>query len=242
MLVHVQQRLPRLLDRPILFAHRGGCAHAPENSLEAFQLALRLGANGLETDVWVTKDGVAVIDHDGYRGRAFGRRWIRDYDYTALPYAVPTLAHLLDTLAHQSFSLSIDVKDSEAFRPILDVIRPRSLGSRVYCCHPDLATLEIWAPNAYDINLVHSTALKSLKAGPEQHAAELSKLGIRACNMHQTDWNGGLTSLYHRFQLLTFAWDVQHQSLAANLLRMGIDAIFGDDVTIMHEAERNDEQ
>ncbi|MDQ1372669.1 MAG: glycerophosphoryl diester phosphodiesterase, partial [Actinomycetota bacterium] len=54
-----------LLRPPIGFAHRGARAHAPENTLEAFQLALKLGATGLESDVWLTHDGVPVLDHDG---------------------------------------------------------------------------------------------------------------------------------------------------------------------------------
>ena len=72
----VQQRLPSLLDRPILFAHRGARAHARENTIEAFQLGLRLGATGLESDVWVTADGVPVLDHDGIfpQGRFRRRR------------------------------------------------------------------------------------------------------------------------------------------------------------------------
>ncbi|MGA1075335.1 MAG: glycerophosphodiester phosphodiesterase, partial [Ilumatobacteraceae bacterium] len=61
----MQQRLPSLLDPPIMFAHRGARAHAPENTIEAFQLALRLGATGLESDAWLTADGVVVLDHDG---------------------------------------------------------------------------------------------------------------------------------------------------------------------------------
>ena len=48
-----------MLDDPITFAHRGACAYAPENTLEAFALGLRLGATGLESDVWLTADGVA---------------------------------------------------------------------------------------------------------------------------------------------------------------------------------------
>jgi glycerophosphoryl diester phosphodiesterase len=61
----VQQRLPSLLDPPIGFAHRGARAHAQENTIEAFALGLRLGATGLESDVWLTNDGVPVLDHDG---------------------------------------------------------------------------------------------------------------------------------------------------------------------------------
>src|SRR6185436_7833703 len=55
---------PSLLDPPIGFAHRGARAHAPENTLDAFALALRLGATGLETDLWLTADGIPVLDHD----------------------------------------------------------------------------------------------------------------------------------------------------------------------------------
>jgi glycerophosphoryl diester phosphodiesterase len=69
----VQQRLPSLLADPIAFAHRGAKAYAPENTLEAFALGLKLGANGLESDVWVTADGVPVFDHDGVVQAA---RWV----------------------------------------------------------------------------------------------------------------------------------------------------------------------
>ena len=58
----MQQRLPSLLADPIAFAHRGAKAYAPENTLEAFALGLKLGANGLESDVWRTCDGAAVLD------------------------------------------------------------------------------------------------------------------------------------------------------------------------------------
>ena len=61
-------RLPSLQHPPIGFAHRGARAHAPENTIEAFTLALRLGATGLESDVWSTADGEAVLDHDGVIG------------------------------------------------------------------------------------------------------------------------------------------------------------------------------
>jgi len=60
-------RLPSLLDPPIAFAHRGASAHEQPNTLEAFRLGLRLGATGLESDVWLTADGVPVLDHDGMR-------------------------------------------------------------------------------------------------------------------------------------------------------------------------------
>src|SRR5205814_10656550 len=51
-------------SRPLVFAHRGGSALAPENTIAAFDNGLALGADGLELDVRLCRDGVAVVHHD----------------------------------------------------------------------------------------------------------------------------------------------------------------------------------
>lgn len=51
-------------SRPLVFAHRGGCALGPENTLAAFDLGLAAGADGLELDVHLSADGVVVVCHD----------------------------------------------------------------------------------------------------------------------------------------------------------------------------------
>src|SRR2546425_4885176 len=96
-LSNLSEMLPSLLHPPIAFAHRGARAHAPENTLEAFQLALRLGATGLESDVWLTADGIAVLDHDGVIGRGMRRQLIRALPRQQLPTHIPTLDDLYAT-------------------------------------------------------------------------------------------------------------------------------------------------
>src|SRR6476661_6007058 len=51
-------------SRPLVFAHRGGSALAPENTIAAFENGLALGADGLELDVHLSRDGIVVVHHD----------------------------------------------------------------------------------------------------------------------------------------------------------------------------------
>ena len=107
---------------PILFAHRGGRAHAPENSLQAFTTARSMGATGLESDVWCTVDGVPVLHHDGRVGSLFRRRPIGDVPHAAIPASVPTLAELYRTVG-PDMQVSLDLKDPAAIHAVLDVAR-----------------------------------------------------------------------------------------------------------------------
>jgi glycerophosphoryl diester phosphodiesterase len=50
--------------RPLVFAHRGGCALGPENTIAAFDLGMAAGADGLEFDVHLSSDGIPVVHHD----------------------------------------------------------------------------------------------------------------------------------------------------------------------------------
>jgi glycerophosphoryl diester phosphodiesterase len=229
--------LPSLLDPPIAFAHRGARAHAPENTLEAFALAQRLGATGLESDAWLTADGVAVLDHDGVVRNGLRRRPIARTARDALPAHIPTLTELYATCG-SAFDLSLDVKDEAAFGAV--VASARACGGdavrRLWLCHPDFAVVARWRERATDVRLVHSTRLRRLDRGPERHAAELAAAGIDAVNFHHSDWTGGLTTLYHRFERVTFGWDAQHARVVRALLDMGIDGVFSDWVDRMLDA------
>ena len=56
-------------SRPLVFAHRGGCALGPENTLATFDAGLASGADGLELDVRLSSDGVLVVFHDSTLNR-----------------------------------------------------------------------------------------------------------------------------------------------------------------------------
>ena len=55
-------------------------AHLPENTIDAFELAIRLGATGLESDTWISRDGIAVLDHDAVVKGRFRNKPISNYN------------------------------------------------------------------------------------------------------------------------------------------------------------------
>src|SRR5437773_3474428 len=88
--------------RPLVFAHRGGSALAPENTLDAFDNGLALGADGIELDVRLSRDGVVVVHHDVLLDRTTHLRGpVAAYRTDELAIAnVPTLQAVLRRYAN----------------------------------------------------------------------------------------------------------------------------------------------
>ncbi len=177
----MQQRLPSLYQQPILFAHRGASAHAPENSIDAFRLALRLGATGLETDCWVTKDKHVVLDHDGVvRQKRFSRvrsKKIGECEFSEIQSKMPKLTDLLE-IATPNIPISIDLCDPTAM-PIIDqlVDKPESM-NRIFICHPDLELLASLKQQYPLFRYVNSIRLRKISEGPERRCANLAEFKI----------------------------------------------------------------
>lgn len=197
--------------------------------MEAFTEAVRAGVNGLESDVWVTADGVAVLDHDGLVGRRPRRRAIAEARREELPGHIPTLAELYDEVG-DSVDLSLDIKDPAAIEPTVLAARRAGAESRLWVCHPDRELLVSWRLHSADVHLVESIRLTRMIGGPEAHIAESQRLGVDVVNMHHRDWSGGLVALAHRFGLLAFAWDAQFERILDELLDSGIDGVYSDHV------------
>lgn len=147
---------------PLVVAHRGGAALAPENTLGAFANAIRLGAEWVECDVHLSRDSAVVVMHDPTVDRTTdGHGELRDLslaDLRALDAAahapgaharepVPTLAELLD-LARGRIGVQVEIKldargrrDPGIERRVVDLVNARGMRSQVIVISFDVPTL-----------------------------------------------------------------------------------------------------
>jgi glycerophosphoryl diester phosphodiesterase len=220
---------------PITFAHRGGRADRPENTMAAFRDALARGATGIESDVHLSGDGHPVLVHDDVLRRGVRRvRVDRTPTESLRALEIPGLADLYAELG-ASYDLSLDVKVRAAALPTLRVARAHSPEAvrRLWLCSPDLGLLEEVRAEDRDVRLVHSVRRDDVRGSLERHAATLAAAGIDAFNMHRTDWTLGIVTLFQRFELRAFAWDVQEPRHFQAILPMGPDAVYSDHVERM---------
>jgi glycerophosphoryl diester phosphodiesterase len=146
------------VDRPLVYAHRGGAALRPENTLAAFDHGMRLGADGLELDVHLARDGVVVVHHDATLERTTGSRgavgdytadelaavdagyWFSpgidggspaEYPFRGQGMGVPTLSAVLARYPSARLIIELKSNDPELARRTIEVVRRADAVDRV---------------------------------------------------------------------------------------------------------------
>lgn len=201
--------------------------------MAAFAEALAQGVDALETDLWITADDMIVLDHDGFYKKGVRRRSLDKCSSHEVLNRLTSLEQLLRAIP-VTIDLSVDVKDERLF-PLLAPLFSR-IGrdsQQLWICHGDLDVLTGWRSDDPTSHFVHSTKLEVIASSPERHAQSLRSVGIAVCNMHWRDWSGGLVTLYHRFGVACYAWGLEHQTEMRNVLRMGMDGLYADDISLL---------
>lgn len=210
--------------RPVLgFAHRGARAHAPENTLRAFTTALDLGVTGIESDVWLTADGVPALHHGGRLHRTPISRLARDQ----LPRHVPTLADLYAACG-TDLDLSLDLKDGRSAEAVVAAAGAAGHDRRrLWLCGRGLEPLA-WRRLDLQVRLVSDTRRSHLHSGWSRHLAQLREGGADAVNLRRRGWTADLVAQVHAAGLLAFGWDAQSTRRIRRLLALGCDAVYSD--------------
>lgn len=101
------------MSSPLIIGHRGASAVAPENTIAAFKAAIAAGAEGIEFDVRLSRDGVPVVIHDETLYRTHGlRRCVGDMTLNELnTIDVPSVEQLFELFASNKLLLYLELKD-----------------------------------------------------------------------------------------------------------------------------------
>lgn len=115
----------------LIFGHRGASGYAPENTLEAFALAMEMGADGFELDVHLSKDGELIVIHDETVDRTTnGTGRIMDLTFDEIKQLdasnhipgyenvrIPTLGEVYDLVRDTTHMINVEIKTDNIFYP-----------------------------------------------------------------------------------------------------------------------------
>lgn len=224
------------MSAPLVLAHRGWSARAPENSLEAMRLAADSAADGVELDVHETLDGGFVVHHD------------RDVPHgliAALPQSfvtghkgksgapVPSLSEVLGTLAERraGATVFVEIKSMRSWTRLRSLLSPWR----------DALDLEV---QSFQTSLLAEAAAASediplgwIADHPgDDPLGTLRRLGARTLSLRHDACTRELAAALHASGFRLAAWTVNDAARARELAGMGIDVIIGDDPDLLHAA------
>jgi glycerophosphoryl diester phosphodiesterase len=238
--------------RPHAFAHRGGAAHAPENSWTAFEHAVKLGYAYLETDARATSDGKLMAFHDRTLDRAtdasgpIGSRTYREV--SALRVAgsepIPLIEDLLGTWPHARFN--IDLKDEPGIALLADVLRRTGAWDRV-CLTSFSGSRLRTARGLLDRPVCMATSpaviaavLCTIGAAAERRqtgllARRLAQWQVRCAQVPGKVASASFVRRAHALGLDVHVWTINGRAEMSRLLDRGADGIMTDDIETLRE-------
>ncbi len=253
-------QLRRLEGRFARVGHRGASALAPENTLQALELAVELGCDMLEFDVLDLADGTLVLAHSNdlrevSHGAARGR--VRSRDLDGLRRVAPDLPTLDEALAFcadrlPGIGLQLDLKRLGIEAATVETVRRHGVLGRSWISTFDarslrrLAELEPELPRSYTLPRdrfgiskrgplapVVRAALGSIGASlPARLPALLARARAVAATLHYSIASRAVIDSAHELDAAVYVWTVDDPRLAERLVRDGADGIITNDPRI----------
>ncbi len=227
---------------PRIVAHRLGGTLAPENTLGAMALAARLGVKAMETDVMLTRDGVAVISHDPVLGRAVasdaavadltldeirrldaGRRFSADWQGEK----VPTLVEVIDFAQAHGLFLNLEIKPSSDALAAATAQETCRLVRARYAGRTDTPLLSSFSRDALAAaqqaapELPRGLLLEGLPTDWEQAAQALSVRTVHPDAAIEAAW----VERAHAHRWGVMCWTIDEVDGVQRLKTIGVDAL-----------------
>lgn len=223
-----------------IFGHRGASAEAPENTLEAFALAIEQGADGIELDVQMTKDGQLVVAHDETIDRVSnGTGAIRNYTLQQLKQfsfhqthpeykeaKIPTLEEVLQLIKPSNLLVNIELKTGIYWydgmeKAVVELVQKMGLEDRVIYSsfnHYSVQKVKQLCPKAETAYLYSDVILDI-----EKYAKDTDVDGL-----HPALYHVKMADFLKRYQnsgLCVRVWTVNEEEDIRFLIEQGVDAI-----------------
>ena len=216
------------------YAHRGASSYYPENTLSAFYAGLSMGANGVETDVHKTKDGVLVLFHDDDLHRVTdGLGAIFDHTYeellrltvrndeTGREDKIVSLEDFLKYFGWRNLTFAIELKQPLIERETIDLLNKYHLREKTVLTSFDfdsLARAKAYAPE-YRIGYLF---------GPKNTDDPVERLrsvsGEQLCPRADA-LTKEIVDQYHEMGFSVRAWGVKNEEIMAHALSCGVDGM-----------------
>ncbi|HEY2980300.1 MAG TPA: glycerophosphodiester phosphodiesterase family protein [Anaerolineales bacterium] len=234
---------------PVLFAHRGASAHAPENTVPAFELALEQGADGVELDAKLSADGRVMVIHDASVDRTTGGRGrVRDLsaaEMRALDAGrsssrefrgarIPTLEEVFETIGKRGI---INVELTNYSTPHDQLVETTCALIKQHKMQRQVLFSSFYAANLKKAARLLPEVPRGLLALPGWKGAWARSfvfhLGdFQALHAHISDTDPALIERVHRLGRRIHAWTANTEAEARRLTGWHVDGIFSDDPLI----------
>ena len=219
----------------INYAHRGASQYAPENTFASFYLGWRMGANGIETDIQCTRDGIPVLFHDDTMERIAGLSCrIRDLscDELALIDAgshkgkefkgekIPTLEEFLHHFSQKGLHLALEIKQSGIDQAIIPLIRK-------YCSldHVIVTSFQGDALLSFRKAMPEARTGYLSKAESPELIEAMKKAGIFQYCPNADTWTPEWDKRFRDEGFSIRAWGVKNEQLMMKMLSMQVDGM-----------------
>jgi len=223
-------------SRPLSFAHRGGSAPALANTIAAFDSGLAHGADGLELDVRLTRDGVVVVHHDRTLDRTtsltgpVSERSARELTEVG----VPTLHEVLSRYRDVRVIIEMKINAVELARATVDTVRATGAQDRV--CLGSFGLRVLRTVRALEPAIATSAAREEVRWALYRSWCGLMPSRRVSYGGYQVpEWSGRtqivsprFVNCAHRRGLRVQVWTVDRGADAQRLLGWGVDALITD--------------
>ena len=234
------------LPQPIIFAHRGASAHAPENTLAAFELALAQGADAIELDAKLSADGSVVVIHDPTVDRTTnGHGKVKDLslaDFRALDAGssfskhfetekIPLLEEVFDALGKRLF---INVELTNYNTPRDHLVESVCMLVKKFNVQKRVMFSSFYAANLSKAQSYLPEVPCGLLALPGLPGAWARSFGFAfgkyaALHPYLSDVTPQQVQRAHRLKSRVHVWTVNAEADIRRLFGWGVDGIFTDD-------------